>query len=70
MAPTLLKGSELDEFLRVLDDVFFSNAKRVNDDLEWFINKYDYRYEKEPWYNAKDSIPRTIIKTNHTILNQ
>lgn len=69
LAPTLLKDNELTSFLTVLDTVFFENAKRVNDDLEWFINKYDYRYEKEPWKNAKDAIPRTITKTNHTILS-
>ena len=68
LAPTLLKGNELNQFLQTLDSVFFDNMQRVNDDLEWFINKYDYRYENEPWKNAKDAIPRTIIKTNHTIL--
>lgn len=70
LAPTQLKGKELDDFLRILDDVFFTNMKRVNDDLEWFINKYDYRYQDEPWKNSKDAIPRTIIKTNHQILQQ
>ena len=68
LAPTLLKGNDLNHFLQTLDSVFFANMQRVNDDLEWFINKYDYRYENEPWKNAKDAIPRTIIKTNHTIL--
>jgi hypothetical protein len=44
--------------------------QRVNDDLEWFINKFDYRFQDEPWKNSKDAIPRTIIKTNHSILQQ
>lgn len=68
-APNMLKGTELTSFYQVLDQAFFSNMQRVNDDLEWFINKYDYRYQDEPWKNAKDAIPRTIIKTNHQILN-
>lgn len=63
-----LKGNELEEFLHILNDSYFTNAQRVNDDLEWFINKYDYRYDKEPWKNAKDAIPRTIIKSNHQIV--
>lgn len=63
-----LKGKELSSFLDTLDDIYFKNMQRVNEDLEWFINKYDYRYENEPWKNAKDAIPRTIIKSNHTIL--
>ncbi len=29
-------------------------------DVNWFTKKFDYRYESDPWYNAKDSIERTI----------
>ena len=29
-------------------------------DLDWFCKKFDYRYEKEDWKNAKDSIERTV----------
>lgn len=28
-------------------------------DVSWFCKKFDYRYDEEPWYNAKDAIPRT-----------
>ena len=27
-------------------------------DVSWFCKKFDYRYDEEPWYNAKDAIPR------------
>lgn len=67
-ASAQLKGKDLDNFIDTLNQVYFENMKRVNEDLEWFINKYDYRYEKEPWKNSKDAIPRTILKSNHTIL--
>ncbi|MBE6618729.1 MAG: hypothetical protein E7626_02960 [Ruminococcaceae bacterium] len=30
------------------------------DDVSWFCKKYDYRYENEPWGNAKDSPERSI----------
>ena len=30
-------------------------------DVSWFCRKYDYRYENEPWYNAKDSVERAVI---------
>lgn len=30
------------------------------DDVSWFCKKYDYRYENEPWGNAKDSPERAI----------
>ena len=67
-APAQLKDKDLQDFLRAVDDAFFANMTRVNDDLEWFIQKYDYRFQNEPWKNSKDAIPRMIIKTNHSIL--
>lgn len=30
------------------------------DDVSHFCRKFDYRYEEEPWGNAKDSVERTI----------
>ena len=27
-------------------------------DVSWFCKKFDYRYDEEPWYNAKDSVFR------------
>ena len=29
-------------------------------DVSWFCKKFDYRYDEEPWYNSKDSVPRAI----------
>jgi len=33
--------------------------KNIND-LEWFITKFDYRFQDEPWYESKDSIERAL----------
>jgi hypothetical protein len=63
-APRFLNGEELNSFLKVLNDLYLDNMKRVRDDLEWFINKFDYRYAEEPWKNAKDALTRTMQKTN------
>ena len=46
----------------------FDDAKRVNTeylktlsgDVDWFCKKFDCRYDEEPWYNSKDSLPRAI----------
>ena len=38
------------------------NMQRINDELNWFTKKFDYRYKDEPWGNSKDSIPRAIRK--------
>lgn len=58
------------EFVEILNNVYFENMERVNGDIGWFIDKFDYRFKDEPWKNSKDAIPRGIIKTNHTILDQ
>jgi hypothetical protein len=66
-APNNLSGEELNQFIQVLNELFLTNMKRVSDDLEWFINKFDYRYADEPWKNSKDALPRSLQKTNSII---
>jgi hypothetical protein len=63
-APGQLNGEELSTFVSELNKLYLENMKRVRDDLEWFINKFDYRYTDEPWKNAKDALPRSMQKTN------
>lgn len=59
-----LSGRQLKDFTDLLNSLYLNNMKRVRDDLEWFINKFDYRYANEPWKNSKDALPRAIKKTN------
>jgi hypothetical protein len=66
-APKHLSGGQLKDFISELNSLYLDNMKRVNEDLEWFINKFDYRYADEPWKNSKDALPRTINKTNSII---
>ncbi len=63
-APSNLSGEELNRFRKELNELFLQNMNRVRDDLEWFINKFDYRYAEEPWKNAKDALTRSMLKTN------
>jgi hypothetical protein len=63
-APGHLNSEELNTFITELNKLYLENMKRVRDDLEWFINKFDYRYADEPWKNAKDALPRSMQKTN------
>lgn len=63
-APQNLSGEELNDFLKILNELYLENMKRVRDDVEWFINKFDYRYADEPWKNSKDALPRSMQKTN------
>lgn len=63
-----LSGAKLNDFIKTLNEIYFENIKRVTDDLEWFIDKFDYRNEDAPWKNSKDAVQRSIIKTNSTFV--
>ncbi|MCH5272510.1 MAG: hypothetical protein J1E35_02440 [Lachnospiraceae bacterium] len=65
-APRNLSGAKREEFIEALNQVYLENIKRVRDDLDWFIDKFDYRYAEEPWKNSKDALPRAILKMNST----
>lgn len=65
-----LSGAAFDEFIETLNKIFFENLERVNEDVSWFINKFDYRYQNEPWKNAKDALPRAVTKTNSVIVEE
>ena len=65
-----LKGDDLESFVGIINDMYITNMERVRDALAWFINKFDYKYQNEPWYNAKDSVIRSLVKTNGVILDE
>ena len=50
------KYKELYKTAHAIESKYASELKR---DVSWFCKKFDYRYDEEPWYNSKDSIPRT-----------
>ena len=63
-----LSKEQYAQFIEILNKVYFDNMERVNGDLSWFIDKFDYRYKNEPWKNSKDALPRGIIKIGHTFV--
>ena len=62
LAPKELSGKVLEEFMADCNELYLTNIQRVYDDLLWYIDKFDYRYSKEPWKNSKDALPRSIQK--------
>ncbi len=56
---TLKKGaaSDLGRTLKKVNDAYLSE---IGGDISHFCKKFDYRYDKEPWGNAKDSPERAI----------
>ncbi|MCF8019932.1 MAG: DUF6062 family protein [Vallitaleaceae bacterium] len=58
----VLKDKDFQVFQADLIRIQQTNYDRVIEDLEWFITKFDYRYEKEPWKQSKDAVSRSIQK--------
>ena len=53
---------ELGELISVLTKLQRENMDRIQEEISWFIKKFDYRYEKESWGNSKDAVERTVNK--------
>ncbi len=63
-AASHLKPKDCNGFRTLLIEKERENLKRVEDELEWFTLKFDYRYQDQPWKNSRDALPRTILKVN------
>jgi hypothetical protein len=59
-----LSGANLDKFIEETNRIYLDNMQRVTDDLEWFIDKFDYKHKDDPWKNSKDALPRAVTKVN------
>lgn len=62
MADEFLKGKEKEEFVGVLKSRLADSLSRLEDELERFTRKFDYRNADEPWGEARDALERTINK--------
>lgn len=49
-------------FTEELMSLQLDNLKRVQEEVNWFTKKFDYRNDSAPWGNSKDAIPRSIQK--------
>ena len=55
-----LSKKRFGEFCEAADAVFFGYFDKLREDVKWFIKKFDYRYEEEPWKDSKDAVERAI----------
>ena len=58
-----LNAKELGEFIETVTKVETENLDRIQEDISWFIKKFDYRFEGESWKNSKDAVERTVNKS-------
>ena len=61
-APAELGAKELGEFTATVARLQTENLDRMQEDISWFVKKFDYRYEKESWGTSKDAVERTVNK--------
>ncbi len=57
-----LGPKELGAFAAALAELESRNLDRIQEDISWFIKKFDYRFEKEDWKNSRDAVERTANK--------
>lgn len=57
-----LSAKEKTAFYDILFPLMTSNLKRVQEDMEWFCDKFDYRNKDADWKNSKDALQRSMQK--------
>jgi hypothetical protein len=55
-----LSAGEYENFMRTVVPLELKELKTLEDDLDWFIRKFDYRNADEPWKNSKDALIRGL----------
>lgn len=61
-AEKYLNAAECKKFLSLLMQQQIEHLERIEQELEWFTKKFDYRNNDAPWGNSKDALPRSIQK--------
>ncbi len=63
LSDELIKNEELrNKFKAITLELQEKNMERLQEELEWFISKFDYRFADQPWKTSKDALIRTIQK--------
>ena len=61
-AQTQLPNSQYDWFYGTVPARMQENLARVQEDLDWFVQKFDYRNASADWKNSRDAVSRTMQK--------
>ncbi len=62
-----LSKKDFAEFYKQVNDVEMKYFDKLRADVSWFCKKFDYRYEDEPWGDAKDAPERAKLFLNGTL---
>ncbi len=62
MAAEHLDAAAFSEFQAAVRRLLGENLRRLEEELEWFTLKFDYRNNDKPWGNSRDALERTVNK--------
>ena len=57
-----LSGDQLQEFASHMSSVMEDNFNRIQEEIDWFVDKFDYRNKDADWKNSRDALQRTMQK--------
>lgn len=57
-----LQNGQIEWFYTMVNRLMQENFARVQQDLDWFVEKFDYRNASAPWKNSKDAVSRSMQK--------
>ena len=57
-----LPNSQREWFYETVMELMKTHINRVKEDIDWFVQKHDYRQTGAPWKNAMDAVPRGMQK--------
>jgi len=62
MANTELSGAQSTEFIKLLIPLEVASLKRLEQEILWFTQKFEYANKDKPWKTSKDALQRTLQK--------
>lgn len=62
MAPQHLSGQALSSLDSTVKSLLRDNLKRLEEELDWFTRKFDYRNADKPWGESRDALERAAQK--------
>ena len=57
-----LPNKQREWFYETVAELMKIHINRVKEDIDWFVQKHDYRYSSAPWKNSSDAVPRGMQK--------
>lgn len=64
MASAKLNSRKQETFFSDITEIMKENMDRIQEDLDWFVAKFDYRNQDADWKNSRDAVQRAMQKIN------